>query len=140
MATDPPYGRACAAKEATASVATLQPFVQTCRGLATLRVTARLGRLTDDGLERLAAMTPQCVTTLRVFVPMNALTLHGLRRFVDIIGDQLPTLRDVSIDISGNCIRGDGFGVQLSRLAVIPSEEAAPRLGSLYHAACDIWP
>lgn len=66
-------------------------------------------------LGRLLSELPQ-LARARIAVPMNSLTVLGLRRFMD--GLHSDTLEDLDIDISGNWIRGADYGLEVARPAI----------------------
>ena len=80
------------------------------------------GRLSDTAFAALGQAMGVRLAALvraRIAVPVNNVTLQGLRSFLDAV-EHAPRLTDLHLDISGNLIRGVEYGCEVARLARIP--------------------
>ena len=90
--------------------------------LRVVEVGVRQGRLSDGAFVALGAVLGTRLPELahvRVAVPMNNITLAGLRGFVNGLQGAVG-LRELELDVSGNLIRGVEYGGEVARLGRLP--------------------
>lgn len=110
-------GAGILAREA-ALVAVCEALPPTLRVLEVHLPDSRLG---DGSLSAIgAAAAGPCITRAVVRVPINRITIAGLRAFAAHVCGA-PALHDLELDVSGNYIRGPEYGVQVARLAQPPA-------------------
>ena len=95
-------------------------LMQACQ-LTSLDIRVLLGKVSDTSFTELGQACGRLTGLLRLsmHIPMNSVTIGGLRHFVDQI-HRHTALRELSLDVSGNWIRGTDYGRELSRLMYLP--------------------